>query len=75
MIDEIAIEELANAEEDVRERLLEELDATPNEELSKLTDKWRTLNFDCSIGEAMKGKRNRDKIECADELDEIVNKY
>lgn len=75
MIDEIAIEELANAEGNIRKQLLEELDATPNEELLKLTDEWRTLNFDCSIGEAMKGKRNKDKIECADELDEIVNKY
>lgn len=59
----------------MRREVLDELNATPNEELSKLTDKWRTLNFDCSIGEAMKGKRNKDKIECADELDEIVNKY
>lgn len=74
MREQINLEEV---EEDnaMRRKLLEKLNATPNEDLHKLADKWRTLNFDCSFDKAIAGKRNKDKIECADELEsKIKNK-
>lgn len=59
----------------MRRELLDKLNATPNEDLHKLADEWRTLNFDCGFDKAISGKRNKDKIECADELEsKIKNK-
>ena len=71
MTGQIAIEDIKNDEETRRE-LLEVLNATPNEDLYKLADQWRTLNFNSNFEQAIKGKRNKDKIECADELEENI---
>lgn len=58
--------------EAMRMKILKELNATPNEELKELADEWRTLDFDNRNTDIIGGKRNKDKIECADELESKI---
>ena len=64
--------EAVESDDELRRELLEVLNATPNEDLYKLTDQWRSLNSDSNFEQAIKEKRKKDKIECADELEENI---